>query len=140
MDGPTQDLPLIEVALGGNLHHQGALKQLQWTSPATSVPISQHSMPIRKLPSVALGALPSTRAEDPLSLEGMDSAVPDLMAPLHRLPQVSLCQNTSPVPFRSVTHPSHLPCQKLWTWPVSPPVHSLKPHRDNPTDLPNEVF
>ena len=37
-------------------------------------------MPKRKLPSVALGALPSTRAGDPLSLEGMDSAVPEAMA------------------------------------------------------------
>ena len=62
-----------------NLHLQRALEQLQQTSPATSAPTSQHSMPKGKLPSVALGAPFSTRAEDPLSLEGMDSAIPDPM-------------------------------------------------------------
>ena len=106
-DEPTQDLPLIEVDLSGmepestnttplptlflaikpphdiatafNLHLQGALEWLQQTSPTTSAPISQHSTSGRKLPSAALGTLPSTRAADPLSLEGADSAIPDLM-------------------------------------------------------------
>ena len=61
------------------LHLQGALECLQWTSPTVPDPYSQHSMPRRKLPSGALGALPSTRVEDPLSLKGMDSATPDPM-------------------------------------------------------------
>ena len=48
--------------------------------PQPASPVSQHSMPGRKPPSVAFGALPSTRAADSLSLEGTDSAIPDLMA------------------------------------------------------------
>ena len=107
-DGATQDLPMIEVVLSGtesktasptqvpplllaikplhdiamvlNLHLPGALEWPQWTSPAASAPTSQHSMPGRKLLSAALGAPPSTRTEDPLSLEGTDSAIPDPMA------------------------------------------------------------
>ena len=63
-----------------NLHIQGALEQLQQTSPATSMPVSQHSIPRRKLPSAALGAPPCTRVEDPLRLEGADSATPEPMA------------------------------------------------------------
>ena len=39
-----------------NLHIQGALERLQWTCPATSMPISQHSTPGRKPPSMAMGA------------------------------------------------------------------------------------
>ena len=37
-------------------------------------------MPRRRPPSAALGALSSTRAEDPLSLEGVDLAILDPMA------------------------------------------------------------
>ena len=76
--------PLCDIVAVLNQHLQGTLEWLQDTSPATSTPTSQHSMPQhsklkRKLPSAALGDLPSTRAEDPLGLEGMDLAVPDLM-------------------------------------------------------------
>ena len=39
-----------------NFHIQGAFEQVQWTSPATSTPVSQHSTPRRKPPSVGLGA------------------------------------------------------------------------------------
>ena len=41
---------------------------------------SQHNMPRRRmLPSAALGALPSTSVEDPLSSKRMDSAAPEAM-------------------------------------------------------------
>ena len=62
-----------------NHHLQGALEWWQQTS-ANSAPASQHSMPKRKSPSAALGTLPSTKAEDPLGLEGTGSAIPDPMA------------------------------------------------------------
>ena len=62
-----------------NLHIQGALEQLQQTLPATSMPVSQHSTPRRKLPSMALGAPPPTRVEDPLGLEGADSSAAELL-------------------------------------------------------------
>ena len=39
-----------------NLHIQGAFEQVQQTSSTTSMPVSQHSAPRRKLPSMALGA------------------------------------------------------------------------------------
>ena len=58
------------------LHLQGALQQVQQTSPTVSSPISWHSIPERKPPSVALGALPSTRLEDPLGLERMGFSHP----------------------------------------------------------------
>ena len=107
-DEPTQDLLQIEVELNGtepeatnltlvpslflaieppdditvafNLHLQVALEWLQQTSPKISASISQHNMPGRKLPSVTLGVLPSTRAGDSLGLERVDSAIPDQMA------------------------------------------------------------
>ena len=72
--------PPHDIAAAINLHIEGVLEQLQQTFPATSTPISQHSMPGRKPPMAALGALPSTRAEDPLHLEGMDLAIPGPMA------------------------------------------------------------
>ena len=77
--------PPCDITAVLNQHLQWALEWLQQTSPTTSAHTSQHSMPQhstpkRKPPSVALGALPSTRAEDPLILEGMDLAIPDLMA------------------------------------------------------------
>ena len=50
--------PLHDIAMAFNLHLQRALVWLQWTSPATSTPISQHSMPGRKLSSAALGLHP----------------------------------------------------------------------------------
>ena len=129
-DGPTQDPPMIEVVLSGgesetasltqmppllaitppcditmvlNLHLQGALEWLQQTSPVTSAPLSQHSMPGRKLLSAALGALPSTRVEDLHRFQGMELAIPDSMAPLHRHPWVRLHQSMPPTLCRSVT-------------------------------------
>ena len=109
-----------------NQHLQGALEWLQWTSPTTSAPASQHNMPRRKLLSVALGALPSSRAEDPLDLEGMDLAIPDPMATSS---QVSLGE-VMPEHVPSIVQISHSPSppaiSKLQMWPAFPPVHSLK--------------
>ena len=63
-----------------NLCIEGAFKQVQWTSPATSMPVSQHSTSRGKLPSVTLGAPHPTKVEDSLRLEGPDSAAPELIA------------------------------------------------------------
>ena len=72
--------PIIPTPVVTPLHLQGALEQLQQTSPTVPAPTSWHSMPKRKLPSTALGALASTKLEDLLGLEGMDSATPDAKA------------------------------------------------------------
>ena len=63
-------------------------------------------MPGRKPPSVALGALPSTRAADPLSLEGTDSAIPDLMATSS---QASPCLWSHQKNIPSIIQVSHSP-------------------------------
>ena len=89
-------------------------------------------MPGRKPPSVALSALPSNWVEDWLSLV--------LWPPLHRHLLVRLHWSMPPILSRSVTHPPHLPYQKLWMWSASPPVHRLKPPRANATHLSNEVL
>ena len=125
--------PPCDIAMAINLHIQGALEWLQWTSPMTSTPISQHSTPGRKPPLAALGALPSTRAEDPLGLEGMDSAIPGLMGTSTQVPCRWPCLATSPVSLMSVTCHPHLPCQKHWRWLASPPFHSprLPPGQTN---------
>ena len=149
VDDPTQDLSLIEVDLSStepeatnttpvpplfqaigsphditmsfNLHFQGTLEQLQWTSFATSAPISQHSMPGRKLPSVVLGAPPSTRPEDLLSLEGMDSAIPDLMAISSQASPHAVMPENIP----SIVHVNHLPPPP--TMLKTPEVVSISP-------------
>ena len=63
-----------------NLNIQGAVEWLHWAFSTASMPASQHGTPRRRPPSVALGDLPPIRVEDPLSLEGADSAMPKLMA------------------------------------------------------------
>ena len=167
MDGPTQDLPLIEVALGGTesktanttpVPPPSSYQTSTWhccgsqpTPPGglgmAAVdfschlsPASQHSTSRMKLPSVALVALPPPEQE--IHSAGRGQTWPSLIwqPPLYRHPQVRLHQNTSPAPFRSVTPLPSLPCQKLWMWPVSPLVYSLKPPRASPTDLPDEVL
>ena len=75
---PVKPQPHITETL--NPHIQGALAWLQWTSSAPSMPVSQQSIPGRKLPSATLGVPPPTGVEYPLSLEGVDSAMPKLMA------------------------------------------------------------
>ena len=109
-------------------HHQGlqpkppgALEWLQWNSSTTSAPVSQHSMPGRKPPSMALGALPSTRAEHPLGLEGTDSAIPDPMATsLQASLGVVTSENIS-----SIIQVSHSPFPP--TIPKTPEVASIFP-------------
>ena len=70
-------------------------------------PLSQHSMSGRKLSSVALGALPSTRVEDLLSFVGMESAIPDPMATSS---QVSMGEIT-PEHASNIIQVSHSPSQ-----------------------------
>ena len=68
--------PPCYIAMAINLHLYGALEQLQQASSAALVPVSQHSMPRREPPSVALGALPlGNGTEDPLRLMGTESSI-----------------------------------------------------------------
>ena len=148
-DEPTQYPPLIEVDLSGiepeatnttlvpplflaikhlcditmpfNLHLQGALEQLQQTSPTTSPTISQHGMPGRKPPSAALGVLPSTRAEDPVSWKGTDTAIPDLMATSSQAFPCAVTQKNIP----SIIQVSHSPSPS--TVPKTPEMASISP-------------
>ena len=98
-------------------------------------------MPRRKLPSVALGAQPSARAGDPLSLEEMDSAVPDLMATSS---QVSLGE-VLPEHIPSIVQVSHslsppAVSKTLDTASSSPSPQSRAPPRVDPVNLPDEVL
>ena len=113
-----------------NLHLQRALEWLQETSPATSAPLSQHSMPERKLLSVALDALlsPEWKIYSALREQSWSSLIPWL--PLHRHPQAVLHQSMPPTLSRLVTPPSHLLYQKLQMRPASPPVHCIKLPQD----------
>ena len=81
------------------------MEQEQWTSPTTLTPVSQHSMLGREPLLAALGAPPSPTAEDPLRLEGMDSAIPGPMATSTQAsPQVAMSGN-----IPSVVPVSHSP-------------------------------
>ena len=123
------------------LHLQGVFEQLQQTSPTVPVPIFWHSMPKGKPTSVVLGAPPSTRAEDPLGLEGMDSAASDTMAtssqaspgkamPEHA-PNTVWVSNTPSPPVASKT--PDMASISLCAWSPFPP-------RASPTGLPDEVL
>ena len=88
-----------------NLHIQGAFKQVQWTSPTTSMPVSQHSTSRRKLPSVALGAPPPTRVEKTQS-DWREQTQP---CPSQWL-LTCRCHNAWPCPMTSTSVPiSHSP-------------------------------
>ena len=103
--------PPHNIAMAINLHLQEALEWLQWVSPAASAPVSQHSMPRRKPPSVALGALPSTgEMEDPLRPEEMDSGIPALTATLTQMPLWAATPGDIPASLMSFTHHSIPPC------------------------------
>ena len=97
--------PLCDITMTFNLHLQGALEWLQQTSPITSAPISQDSTSGRKLPSAALGVPPSTRAEDPLGLEGTHLAIPDPMATSSQASPHAVTPENIP----SIVHISHSP-------------------------------
>ena len=169
MDEPAWDLPLIEVDLCGmepeatnttpvpplflaieplhhitvafNLHLQGALEQLQWTSPTTSAPISQHSMPGRKPPSVTLGAPLSTRAADPLSLEGTDLAIPDLMATSSQASPHAFIPENIPSIIQVSHSPSPPTMQKTQeVASISPTPQSQASPRAIPADPAHEVL
>ena len=106
-----QPIPLShhDITTAINLKLQGALEQLQWTSPTASAPVSQCSMPRREPPSVALGALPSTReTEYTLKPEGT-SAIPAPMATLMQTsPQVATPGDTP-----SLLHVTYLLLQSI---------------------------
>ena len=97
--------PPSDITMVINLQLQGALGWLQQASPTIPAPVSQCSTPRRELPLVPLGAPPPTReTKDPLWPEGMDSAIPVLMATLTQTsPWVATLGNTPS--FICVTHP-----------------------------------
>ena len=132
--------PVTPTLMETLLHLQGALKQLQWTSPTVPAPISQHSMPRRKLLSVALDALTSTRVEDPLGLEGMDSATPDPMATSSQAsPGKALLEHT-PKTIQVSHSPSPPAAPKTPNVAsISPGTQAQLPSRTSPTGLPDEV-
>ena len=72
------------------------------------------------LNSMELEAPPSTRAEDPLSPKGTDSAICDPMATSSQAsPCVVMLENIPSI--IQVSHsPSPLPCWEVWRWPASP--------------------
>ena len=122
--------PPCDITAVLNPHLQGALEWLQWTSPTTSAPTSQYSMPQhstpkRKLPCVPWVLCPPSEQKILLAWSGQTqlSLIPWL--PLHWHPWPRLCQNTSPALFGSVIHTPCMLCHKLWMWPV-PPIHSLE--------------
>ena len=136
---PTLIPPLFTRAI--NLHIEGALEQLQWTSSETLTPVFQHNMPGRKLPSAALGAVPSTRAEDPLAWRRWTQPSLFRWQMLLRCPHRQPSLVMSPVSLVSVTHHLCLLCQKYWRQPASPPFHGLRlPPRVGPANLPDEVL
>ena len=169
VDGTAQDLPMVEVLLSGmeskttslrqvpppflaieppqdmamvlNLHLQGALEQLQWTSPTASDTTSQHSMPWRKPPSGALGVLPSTSVEDPLSLKRMDSATPKAMTTSL---QASVGESTSEHDLNTIldSHsPSlHAALKTPDVASISPDTKILIPPRTSPTSMHDEAL
>ena len=97
-------------------------------------------MPRRKPPSVALGALPSTRVEDPLGLEGMDSATPDPMATSSQASLGEVMLEHAP----NIVQGNHSPSQP--TISKTPDMASISPSpqswppRASPTGLTNEVL
>ena len=98
-------------------------------------------MPRRKLPSAALGVLPSTRAEDPLSLEGMDLAIPTLMATSCQASPNEVMPEHIPSIIQ-VSHPPSLPAvsKTLGAASISPSPQCQAPLRADPTDLHDEVL
>ena len=116
--------PPCDIATAFKLHLQVAFEWLQWTSPATSDPILQHSIPGRKPPSVAWGFCPPPDQKIHSAWRGW--TVPDPVATFYRCPYMQSCQKMSLALSKSVTHQPCLPCQKLWRWPISPPLHSLR--------------
>ena len=104
-----------------NLCLQGAVEWLQLTSPTTSAPITQHSTPRRKLPSVA-----STRATDPLGLEGADLAIPHLMATSSQASSHVATPENIPSIIQISHSPSPPAVQKTLEVASIPPFHSLR--------------
>ena len=98
-------------------------------------------MPKRKPPSAALGALPSTRVEDPLGLEGMDATAPDAMATSSKASLGEAMLEHAPNTVQVSHSPS--PPVALKTPDVasiSPYAQSQFPPRDSPTGLPDGVL
>ena len=140
--------PPHDIAAVLNQHLQGALEQLQWTPPATFTPTSQQSMPQHStclkgsLLSAALGVPPSSRAEDPLSLEGTGLAIPDLMATSSQTSPAKVTPQHIPSTIQVSHSPSPHPMSKTLDVAqyLSPVCQSQPPPGSNPTDLPNDVL
>ena len=88
-----------------------------------------------------LDAPPPTRAEDPLSLKGTDSAVHGLMATsLQASPCAVMPENI--LSIMQVSHSPSLPAmpRSLEVASIFPTLQSQTPSRDNPADLTDEVL
>ena len=126
--------PPYDITMTINLHLQGALEWLQQASSAASTPVSQHSMPRRGPPSVALGAPSSTEGrENPLGQKETDSTIPasaamltqtplwvvtpgdtpSLAHTIHQLLQLTLPQTPEMVSIPSISQPQATPRVKL---------------------------
>ena len=93
-------------------------------------------MPRRKPPSA-----PSTKVEDPLGLEGMDSATPDPMATSSQASPDEASSEHAPNTIQA-SHSSSLPAASKMpdVASISPDIQSRFPHRASPTSLPDEVL
>ena len=95
----------------------------------------------RKPPSAALGAVPSPRAEDPLGLEGTDSAIPYLMATSSQAsPHAVMPENIPNIIQVSHSSPLHTVLKTLKAASISPTPQSQAPPRADPADLSDEVL
>ena len=153
LDGPSWDLPMIEVVLSSVESETASLTQVppppshqssMWCChsseptpqpPPTSIaylggschlqPWAPHPPPEQKIHSAwRRWTWPSLFLWLPLHRHHLGEAMPECIA-----------NNVQ------VSHSPSLPTiSKLWMWPASPPVYSLEPPRTNPTCLPNEVL
>ena len=124
-----------------NFQIQGASEWLQQTSPTTSMPVSKHSTPGRKPPSVALGPPPPTGIEDLLSLEQADSDAPKLMATSSQVSQHVATPNDILATIPISHSPSPPPASKTLTAAniLSAPQSQTHPRAD-PNTLSEEVL
>ena len=127
---PSPAIPVkhvCDIAMVINQQWLGALEWLQWASPTSLTPVSQHSMLRREPPSVALGAPPPSGViEDSLEPNGKEPTDPTQMASPTQASQQAVTPENYPASPTLVTHCPCQLCQKHWRQPASPPFHILR--------------
>ena len=106
----------------------GALEQLQWTSPAASTPVSQHSMPGRSHLQCFWGPTLNRRSRRSPQVKETDLAIPALVATFTESPHSWPHQVTppiSPTPFPNYSHKLYHRHLKWWASPLSPSTRLL---------------